>query len=68
MKYRYDAARGVEYARAYADYYSVSEDKRLFFYDSNDCTNFLQSMCLGCLWRLIPGFEIPSLKKQTKDH
>lgn len=57
MKYVYDAARGVEYARAYADYYRVSEEKRLFSYGINDCTNF----CSQCVWAAyggwLPGFE-----------
>jgi hypothetical protein len=66
MKYVYNAQRGVDYARAYADYYRVSEDKRLFFYGVNDCTNF----CSQCVWAAyggwIPGFEDKSIEENKK--
>ena len=66
MKYIYNAERGVEYARAYADYYRVSEDKRLFFYGINDCTNF----CSQCVWAAyggwLPGFDDKKIEENKK--
>lgn len=59
MKHIYDEEKGVLYARLYADYFNLSDDKKLFFYDSNgsDCTNF----CSQCVWAAyggwIPGIE-----------
>ncbi|NLX64294.1 MAG: hypothetical protein GX022_05925 [Clostridiaceae bacterium] len=62
MIYVYDAARGIEYARLYADYFNLSEDKRLFFYDinGNDCTNF----CSQCVWAAYGGW-IPGIDTDT---
>lgn len=66
MKFIYNAASGVEYARLYADYYGLSEDKRLFFYDSNDCTNF----CSQCVWAAyggwIPGLNDSAIKENKQ--
>lgn len=59
MQYRYDASRGAAYARLYANYFELSEDLRLFFYDrsGSDCTNF----CCQCVWAAyggwMPGFS-----------
>lgn len=54
MKYVYNATRGIEYARLYADYFKLDDGKRLFFYDSNgsDCTNF----CSQCIWAAYGGW------------
>ena len=62
MKYVYDAEKGVTYARIYADYFSLSDDKRLFFYDQNgnDCTNF----CSQCVWAAYGGW-IPGIDYDT---
>lgn len=54
MKYIYDAKRGAEYARLYAEYFKLDDRKRLFFYDSNgsDCSNF----CSQCVWAAYGGW------------
>ncbi len=66
MEYIYDSAKGVEYARYYANYYSVREDKRLFYYDNNDCTNF----CSQCVWAAyggwLPGDDEPVIKENKE--
>lgn len=66
MKYIYDSAKGVEYARYYANYYRIREDKRLFFYDSNDCTNF----CSQCVWAAyggwLPGYDESAIKENKE--
>jgi len=62
MEYVYDAAKGVAYARVYADYFRLDEGKRLFFYDGNgnDCTNF----CSQCVWAAYGGW-IPGIEDDT---
>jgi hypothetical protein len=58
----YDARRGIQYARSYANYFNVPEEQRLFFYDRNgsDCTNF----CSQCVWAAYGGW-LPGLDKNT---
>ncbi|HHU90732.1 MAG TPA: hypothetical protein GXZ22_06710 [Clostridiaceae bacterium] len=62
MNYVYDEKKGIAYARLYAYYFSLSEDKRLFFYDrnGNDCTNF----CSQCVWAAYGGW-IPGIDNDT---
>lgn len=54
MNYAYDEKKGTAYARYYADYFSLNDDKKLFYYDSNgsDCTNF----CSQCVWAAYGGW------------
>lgn len=54
MQIIYNAAKGIEYARTYADYFALPKEKRLFFYDQNgsDCTNF----CSQCIWAAYGGW------------
>ncbi|MCX7772221.1 MAG: amidase domain-containing protein [Clostridia bacterium] len=62
MKVSYMSTRGVEYARAYADYFSVPENKRLFYYDTAgvDCTNFISQ----CVWAAYGGW-MPGMDGKT---
>lgn len=62
MNYVYDEKKGIAYARFYADYFRLSDDKKLFFYDSNgnDCTNF----CSQCVWAAYGGW-IPGIDDGT---
>ena len=62
MDYVYDAKKGIEYARFYAEYSKLSDDKKLFLYDSNgnDCTNF----CSQCVWASYGGW-IPGVDEDT---
>ncbi|MGI6124628.1 MAG: amidase domain-containing protein [Acetivibrionales bacterium] len=58
MKYIYDEKKGIAYARLYAEYFNLHDNKKLFFYDSNgsDCTNF----CSQCVWAAYGGW-IPGI-------
>lgn len=68
MQYKYDAGRGVAYARFYADYFRVPEDLRLFFYDKvgNDCANFISQ----CVWAAYggwkPGYDLKTVEENKE--
>lgn len=52
--HKYEPEKGVPYARMYAMYKDVPEDKKLFYYASNDldCANFASQ----CLWAAYGGW------------
>ena len=53
MIFSYEPQNGIAYARAYALYEYVPEERRLFFYDSsNDCANFVSQ----CVWAAYGGW------------
>lgn len=63
--YKYDAEAGVNYALKYANYYSLPENQRLFYYAENgsDCSNFISQ----CLWAsyggYLPGDDLSTIQK-----
>ncbi|MFZ5974833.1 MAG: amidase domain-containing protein [Bacillota bacterium] len=56
-RYTYDPQNGSRYAQAYALYFNIPKEKRIFFYDAdgNDCSNFISQ----CIWAAYGGW-IPS--------
>lgn len=62
MTYPYNPKSGIAYARSYALYFELPEERRLFFYDQNgsDCTNF----CSQCVWAAYGGW-LPGLEAKN---
>ncbi len=64
----YDREKGISYARMYALYKEVPQEKRLFFYAANelDCANFASQ----CLWAAyggwLPGEDEPTIVENRK--
>lgn len=56
-KFDYDPRRGRIYAQAFALYYNVPPEKRLFYYgEGQDCTNFISQCVWAAYGGWIPGF------------
>lgn len=61
--YEYDPQNGSRYAQAYALYFRVPADRRIFFYDAagSDCANFASQ----CIWAAyggwLPGTDQPTV-------
>lgn len=63
--FSYNSNNGVLYAKEYANYKKVAEDKKLFYYASNgsDCANFVSQ----CVWAGYGGYA-QNETKQTREN
>ncbi len=63
--FSYHPVNGVHYAREYADYKRVSEDRRLFYFAPNgsDCANFVSQ----CVWAAYGGYVQGNIELTKKN-